>query len=150
MYPSDSAIFRVLNAHIFLKLTRVSFYSPLDLYAEAEKPSTLHVVNPCVQAWMNRTALRLPQGEQSGLGVLIIPGQTDRLVVFGHQIGKRLALEPWAGKWAQFGEVLAGRPNVALWYATTVCRHQKCSTELAALNSQPAPVLGWVTATALY
>jgi exosortase len=98
----------------------------------------------------NRTALRSPQGEQSGLGVLIILGQPDRLVVYGHQIGKRLALKPWAGKWTQFGEVLAGRPNVALWYATTVCRHQKCSAELAALKSHPEMVLGWVTATALY
>ena len=88
--------------------------------------------------------------DNSALEAVLIVGKTPRLLVYTHQIGKRLELGVLDGKLAQFSELLAGRPAVALWYATTTCSSYQCQTELATLNNNSSAVKSWLKATALY
>ncbi|WP_320821917.1 exosortase [Reinekea sp.] len=86
----------------------------------------------------------------SALEAVLIAGKTPRLLVYTHQIGKRLELGAVHGKLAQFSELLAGRPVVAFWYATTTCSSYQCQAELATLNNNPRVIPSWLAATTLY
>jgi len=86
----------------------------------------------------------------SKLAVYLIGGRSSRLVVTTLQIGNRLEIEAMVGKVVQFSEMLAGRPAVAFWYASTQCTSYRCETELAELAAHPATLQSWISASALY
>ncbi|WP_320826531.1 exosortase [Reinekea sp.] len=98
----------------------------------------------------NTAQLLAPLAGNSGVAAVRIGGKTPRLVLYTHQVGKRLTLATLNGKLAQFSELLAGRSAVALWYATTTCSSYQCQAELATLTNEPATLDRWLKVSALY